>query len=35
MRQFEERVRAAANAKLDTDKVKEVVITDYLYTTLD
>jgi hypothetical protein len=35
MRQFEEHVRSAANAKLDTDKVKEVVITDYLYTTLD
>ena len=35
MRQFEERVRAAANTKLGTDKVREVVITDYLYTTLD
>lgn len=31
MKQFENKVRATANARLDTDKVQEVVITDFLY----
>jgi hypothetical protein len=35
MKRFEERVRSSANTKLGTDKVREVVITDFLYTTLD
>jgi flagellar basal body-associated protein FliL len=31
MKQFQDRVRSSANAKLNTDKVQDVVVTDYLY----
>jgi flagellar basal body-associated protein FliL len=31
MKQFENRVRSSANAKLNTDKVQDVVVTDFLY----
>lgn len=35
MKHFQDAVRATANARLNTDKVREVVVTDFLYTTLD